>query len=190
MTVPAPVTPTLEIGVSPAQTVRLTLLSVLMTAASAALLLVDDEPVLTVVGAVGALFFGWCGVVWVRRALTHRGAVVTVSAEGFRDVRVARETVPWSDVLDIGTWSSSGQDVMVLRVPDEVWDRLTLTAIARSSRRANRALGADGLAITAQGLRIRYDELFGATVRAASAAWQEGGAGSQGGEGGPGTVPR
>lgn len=184
MTAPTPVTPTVEFGTSPAQTVRLTLLSLLMTAASAALLLVDDEPVLTVVGVVGALFFGWCGVMWVRRALTHRGAVVTISAEGFRDVRVARETVPWSDVLEIGTWSSSGQQVMVLRVPDEVWDRLTLSAIARTSRRANRALGADGLAITAQGLRVRYEQLFGATVQAASAAWQAGG------EGGPRTVHR
>jgi hypothetical protein len=174
----APAGPTVEIGTSPFQTVRLTLLSALMTAASAVLAVFGEGPVVVVVGWVGALFFGFCGAVWVRRALVQRGAVVTISPEGFRDVRVARETVPWADVLEISTWTHSGQHVLVLRVADEVWDRLTLTTIARSSRRANRALGADGLAVTAQGLRTSYPELFRLTVEAASAAWQAGRTGS------------
>lgn len=174
-----PAGPTVEIGTSPGQTVRLTLLSALMTAASAALAVLG-EGVVAVVGWVGALFFGFCGLVWVRRALVQRGAVVTISPEGFRDVRVARETVPWADVLEISTWTHSGQHVLVLRVADDVWDRLTLTTIARSSRRANRALGADGLAVTAQGLRTSYPELFQLTVEAASAAWQGGATGSGG----------
>ncbi|WP_258726512.1 STM3941 family protein [Cellulomonas sp. NS3] len=173
MTTPAG--PTVEIGTSPGRTLGLTLLSALMTAASAALALVGEGVVVVVVGWVGALFFGACGAVWVRRALVQRGAVVTVSPEGFRDVRIARETVPWADVLEISTWTHSGQHVLVLRVADDVWDRLTLTTIARSSRRANRALGADGLAVTAQGLRTTYPELFRLTVEAASAAWQSGG---------------
>ncbi|MGW6131414.1 STM3941 family protein [Cellulomonas sp. NPDC055163] len=168
----APAGRTVEIGTSPGQTVRLTLLSALMTAASAALAVLGEGVVAVVVGWVGALFFGFCGLVWVRRALVQRGPVVTISPEGFRDVRVARETVPWADVLEISTWTHSGQHVLVLRVADDVWDRLALTTIARASRRANRALGADGLAVTAQGLRTSYPELFRLTVEAAAAAWQ------------------
>ena len=178
MTTPASPAPpagsTVEIGTSPGQTVRLALLSALMTAVSAALAVVGEGVAVVVVGWVGALFFGFCGLVWVRRAVLQQGAVVTISPEGFRDVRVARETVPWADVLEISTWTQSGQDVLVLRVADDVWDRLTLTTIARSSRRANRALGADRLAVTAQGLRTSYPELFRLTVAAASTAWHAG----------------
>lgn len=168
----APQQSTVELSTSPAGIARLLLLGVLLTAASAWLVVLDGGVALTVVGWVGVVFFGGCGIVWVERAIRLRGPVVTISPEGFRDLRVAREVVPWSDVLEISTWTHSGQQVMVLRVPDEVWDRLSLTVIARSSRRANRALGVDGLAITAQGLRATYPQMFEATVRAASAAWQ------------------
>jgi hypothetical protein len=49
---------------------------------------------------------------------------------------------------------------MVLDVDPAFESRLTLTAIARWTRGPNRATGADGLCITALGLKIDYDTLL------------------------------
>jgi hypothetical protein len=49
---------------------------------------------------------------------------------------------------------------MVLAVDPEVEGKLHLSRIARWSRGANKRLGADGLCVTAQGLKIDYDELW------------------------------
>ncbi|MGH6925292.1 MAG: hypothetical protein ACRED5_16290 [Propylenella sp.] len=49
---------------------------------------------------------------------------------------------------------------MVLAVDPETERNLHLSRIARWSRGANRRLGADGLCVTAQDLKVSYDELL------------------------------
>src|SRR5262245_40416768 len=158
-----------EISGSPWKVLGLSVLGVMMTALSAAIALrlfpgmrVDTYHEL--MGYAGAVFFGFCTAVGVWRLLTTSGPVVTITPEGIRDTRIAREFIPWSAIKRISTWEYRGQRVMVLAVDPEVERRLTLTAIARWSRGANRALGADGLCVTAQGLRIDYDTLLATSV--------------------------
>jgi hypothetical protein len=73
-------------------------------------------------------------------------------------------------VRNISTWSYQREKAMVLAVDPAVEDQLTLTAIARWTRGANRALGADGLCITARGLKISYDALLDTCIAYAQAA--------------------
>jgi hypothetical protein len=126
-------------------------------------------------GYAGTVFFGASTVLAVWRTFTTHGPVVTITQEGIRDVRVAAEFIPWGAVSDLKVWESNGQRTMVLAVDPAVEDRLGLTRIARWTRRANRALGADGLCVTAQGLKIGFDELL-ATSLAYARAWQSGAA--------------
>src|SRR5262249_47319830 len=111
-------------------------------------------------GYVGVAFFGLCTGIALFRLFTVRAAVVTMTAEGIRDTRIAPEFIPWTAVRGIFTWQFQLQKVMVLVVDPAVEARLTLTRMARWSRGPNRALGAGGLCITAQGLKINFATLL------------------------------
>jgi hypothetical protein len=166
-----------EIEASPVRTLGLAALGIIMTAASA-MIAVHVIPVppgsyVEFAGYVGMVFFAACTVLIVWRTFTTHGPVVTIAREGIRDVRVAAEVIPWGAVHDVKIWESNGQRVMVLAVDPAVEAGLTLTRIARWTRGVNRALGADGLCVTAQGLKIGFDTLL-ATSLAYARAWHEG----------------
>jgi hypothetical protein len=164
-----------EISSSPWKMLGLSFLGLMMTGLSCAIAL-QLFPGMRVgtfhqlAGYAGALFFGLCTVLGFWRLLTTSGPVVTITPVGIRDTRVAKEFIPWTAIERISTWQYRGQKVMVLAVDPEVERKLTLTAIARWSRGANRALGVDGLCVTAQGLRIDYDTLFATSVAHAQSA--------------------
>jgi hypothetical protein len=169
----------LEIEASPVRMFGLAALGLLMTALSAVFVLgvfpVPPGSFAEFAGYAGTVFFGACTALILWRAFTTRGPVVTITPDGIRDVRVAEEIIPWSEVNDIRIWESNGQRVMVLAVPPGIEAGLGLTRIARWTRGANRALGADGLCVTAQGLKIGFDELL-ATSLAYARAWHSGAA--------------
>ncbi len=120
-------------------------------------------------GVIGALFFGFCTLVIFWRAITTTGPVIELTPTGLRDRRVAASEIPWAAVRGISTWSAQGQKIMVLDVDPAVEQRLGLSAMTRMTRRANRALGADGLCVSAQGLRVGYEELLQLTAAYAAA---------------------
>lgn len=118
------------------------------------------------------LFLGWFGVLFfglalfsaTRSVLTLRGPVVTLSPQGIRDVRIGNETIPWNRIVDISTWSNRHQKMMVLK-PDAELDRNFARGVyARWMRRANRKFGADGICITAQGLKTSHARLLAASM--------------------------
>jgi hypothetical protein len=166
-----------EIEASSVRMLGLAALGVLMTVASALIALhavpVPQDSLVEFAGYAAAVFFAACTVLAVWRTFTTHGPVVTITREGIRDVRVAAEVVPWSAVHDVKVWESNGQRIMVLAVDPAIEAGLTLTRIARWTRGANRALGADGLCITAQGLKIGFDALL-ATSLAYARAWHSG----------------
>ncbi len=122
-----------------------------------------------VIGLIAVIFFGFCMVVAIWRLFTLRGPVVTLTSQGIRDIRVAPEYVAWKEIEDISTWRHGGQKVMVLRVPDATWNRLTLTAIASRTRGMNQSLGADGLAVSSTELKTSHDAL----VQVTSVYWNK-----------------
>lgn len=161
---------TLEIRGSPWKMLGLCVLGAGMTLLSAAIafdMLPGANPGLIariLGGWLGLVFFGACTVLIAFRALTTTGPVVKMSRDGITDTRVARRPIPWSAIRGISTWSHQGQQIMVLDVDPAIEAELGLTAMTRWTRKANRALGADGLCIASQGLAIGYDEMLGAAV--------------------------
>jgi hypothetical protein len=63
-------------------------------------------------------------------------------------------------VRDISTWQSHGQRIMILSVDPEFERSLGLSRFARTVRGSSRRLGADGLAIGTNDLKIDYATLF------------------------------
>jgi hypothetical protein len=167
---------TVEIEGSPAKLAILLVCGVVMTAVSVALLFIPDyrdDWFVRSIGYFGAGFFTLCTLIAVVRLWRARAPVVTISPQGIRDTRVAADTIPWRAIGRISTWSYQGQSAMVLAVDPAVERGLKLTTIARWTRKANAALGADGLCVSASGLKIDYATLL-ATAQAY--ARQHGGA--------------
>jgi hypothetical protein len=122
------------------------------------------------IGWAGLVFFGACTLVIGSRFLQASKTVVTLSPEGLLDTRVAERPIPWAEIQDIGVWTMQGQKIIVLPVPPETESVLGLTRIARWSRGANKKLGADGLCVTAHGLKISHDALLAQVVERVDAA--------------------
>jgi hypothetical protein len=125
------------------------------------------------IGIFGIVFFGALTLFVLWRLLTLIGPVVTISPAGVRDTRVAADTIPWTAITDISTWSAYSQPAIVLVVRPEVEKSLRLSLMTRMTRRANASLGADGLAIGSQGLSIGHDAL----LETLNAYWQRAGGG-------------
>jgi hypothetical protein len=90
----------------------------------------------------------------------QRGPIVTISPGGLRDVRVAADPIPWRAIKGISTWQMQRQTVLVVAVDPATEARLALTRLARWTRSANRKLGADGLVVSSQGLKVGYPTLY------------------------------
>ena len=155
----------LEISYSPVKMLVVFAGGLLMTGLSAAIALRSIPGVAAgsrneFLGYAGTIVFSICTGMALWKLLTMRGPIVIITPDGIRDTRIAAEFIPWTFVRQISTWELHRQKVMVLSVDPAIEKKLTLTRIARWSRGPNRTLGADGLCIAAQGLKIKYDTLF------------------------------
>jgi hypothetical protein len=162
------ISPTVEIESSPAKLVVLLAMGLLLTAGGIAILILpvlDHGTFRALLVYLGVLFFAFCTLLAAWRLVMTRGPVITITPDGIRDTRVAPQFIPWTAVTSISTWQMANQKVMVVAVDPAVERTLTLTAIARWSRGGNRALGADGLCMTAAGLKVDYDTLFATALR-------------------------
>ncbi len=166
---------TLEITAAPFKLIMLVLGALAFVVAGYFMTLATEDTqrhsaaLVRLIGYAAVGFFGLCGFIGIWRLLTQRGPVITLSPMGFRDIRVSHDAVPWPAIASIGTWTHSGQRIMVLSLKPGEEEKLRLTTIARMSRGANARLGADGLAIAAQGTKINHDRLIEATAAYAQA---------------------
>ena len=165
----------MEIHGSPLKMAGLAVLGAILTAACVAVVAgygpkIDTSDWHYWALVAGVPFFSFCTVMLIWRVLTSRGPVVVLTPDGILDTRVAAMPIPWRAVQGISTWSNRGQKVMVIAVDADVEKTLPLTRIARWSRQANKTLGADGLCITAQGLKTNYASLLEAATAYARAA--------------------
>lgn len=162
-----------EIEISPGKLLKLLGVGVVMTVLPVALTFIPDfraefGVIGTVLACAISALFAFFALIGAWRLFTTRGPVVTITPDGIRDTRVAAELIPWSAVRSISTWEMANQRVMVVAVDPALERTLTLTPMARWSRSANRALGADGLCITAAGLKIDYETLLVTALRYAA----------------------
>jgi hypothetical protein len=163
----------LEIQSSPAKLVGLLFLGILMTAASAYAALggiVRPGSYLEFMSWAGVVFFGAMLALIVYRLFNAKDALVTISPEGILDKRVAARIIPWAAVRKVSVWELQRQKVIVLDVPPEVEGSIQMTRMARFTRGPNKSLGADGLCVTAAGLKISHDKLLEAVLAHVDAA--------------------
>ena len=121
-----------------------------------------DQSVKTLIfGWAGIVFFGLCLVVIAAQGLRQRGPVLVVSPQGVTDRRARNaRLLPWSDVSSVGEWRVRGQRMVVLGLRPAAWERLAgKKPVVTFLRKANAALGADGLLISASGLKASYSDI-------------------------------
>ena len=170
-------TRTIEIKGSVLKLLLLLAAGVALTAGSAWLLTVDFGPNpsprnwLAIIAAyAGVPVFALCSLVAVRRLLAASEPVVTISPHGILDTRIASGVIRWRDIADISLWTHRQQNFIVLSVSPAVERQIGLRWIAKWTRSANAALGADGLCITATGLRTDDLTLHATCLAYAAAA--------------------
>jgi len=155
----------IEFHASPARLLTLLVFSAMSTGIAAVLAFrlfpnMPNDPAAVSAGYSGMLFFSFCAAVAIWRLNAQRGPIVTISPGGLRDVRVAADPIPWRAIKGISTWQMQRQTVLVVAVDPATEARLTLTRLARWTRSANRKLGADGLVVSSQGLKVGYPTLY------------------------------
>jgi len=168
-----------EIEASPVKLLGIAVIGVVMTALSTAIALrafpkIQPGSFTEFCGYAGVLVFGACTLLAIWKALTTHGPVVTLTREGIRDRRIATDLIPWSAVKDITIWKHHRQRFMVLAVDPAVEAGLNLTRTARWTRNANRSLGADGLCLGTNDLKIGFDEMLATTMAFAQASHSRG----------------
>jgi hypothetical protein len=164
---------TLEIQGSPAKLVGLLFLGVLMTAASAYAALggiARPGSYIEFIAWVGVVFFGAILALIVYRMFNAKDVLVTITPEGILDKRVAARIIPWAAVRKVSVWELQRQKVIVLDVAPEVEGSIQMSRMARFTRGPNKSLGADGLCVTAAGLKISHDKLLEAVLAHVDAA--------------------
>jgi hypothetical protein len=155
----------IEFHASPARLLTLLVFSAMSMGIAAVLAFrlfpnMPNDPAAVSAGYSGMLFFSFCAAVAIWRLNAQRGPIVTISPGGLRDVRVAADPIPWRAIKGISTWQMQRQTVLVVAVDPATEARLTLTRLARWTRSANRKLGADGLVVSSQGLKVGYPTLY------------------------------
>lgn len=166
---------TIEIESAPRKLLLLVGLGLFMTAGGAVLAFGGlpgrgSTPYAHFIGYVSVVFFGAVTILALSRLVTRRGPVITITTEGICDRRVAGNFIPWRAVTRISTWRFQRQSIMVLTIDPAIEPALQLTRVARWSRGANRAVGIDGLSISAQGLKTDHDTLLATAMAYMQAA--------------------
>jgi hypothetical protein len=113
-----------------------------------------------VAGYSGMLFFGLATAKLVWTIFAAKGPVVFVSRYGIRDLRVANEFILWDSVLNVSACQIRKQKFVVLALSPALEKRLFATRSGQAMLAANRALGVDGIAISASGLATEFDALL------------------------------
>jgi hypothetical protein len=112
-------------------------------------------------GWAGLIVFSMATALTAWRTATTKGPVVTLTATGLRDIRVAEAEIPWAAITAVATVRVKRAKYLVLTVDPAVEPTLKLTRMARWARPMNRRYGIHGLAIAAQGLAISHERLKG-----------------------------
>ena len=87
--------------------------------------LVDGLPVpdrysaslMAAIGWASMLFFGLFGILWTRSLFDPRERV-RIGPNGVRIAQWSSDTIPWSEIVQVSVWSTSGQDMIILHLRD------------------------------------------------------------------------
>jgi hypothetical protein len=119
--------------------ILLTLLGVLMTAASAGLT-VSDSLRSQIWGWIGSIFFGACTIVGIVRSFRPPSTLV-IDTEGIDDSRVGAGNVKWDDIKSVSIREVKSRPFICVELYDEQPYLAKLPAYRRALVSANHAIG-------------------------------------------------
>lgn len=118
--------------------------------------------VVMVIGFGGVVFFGLCGVVGIGRLFDQREQV-RIGPAGVLSIQWSGETIPWSEIVEVTTWSYRGQKAIILRLRDRT--RFPGRGLPALLAGANRSLTGGDLAISLTGTNGRFEDALAAIAR-------------------------
>jgi hypothetical protein len=162
---------TIEIKGSPLKLIGLLLLAIPLVGGSL-LLLSSASPASFefFIALVGLLLFGAAMVIGFWRLFNTSTTEITITPRTILDRRIWTNPLPWTAIEDVDVWSTHGQKIIVLTVTPEAEAAMGLSKMAAWSRPLNAKLGADGVCITAQGLKMGHAELLETIIARVNAA--------------------
>jgi hypothetical protein len=121
-----------------------------------------SAPLVAAIGWFAVLFFGLCGAVAIKRMFDSREQL-RIGPSGIRYASWSEQTIPWSEIIDVTTWSHRGQSAIVLhlRSPACFPGRGLAAALAG----ANRGLTGGDISISLTGTDRSFDEAMSAIAQ-------------------------
>lgn len=112
------------------------------------------------IGWVGVLFFGLCGV-FAARKLFDKTPGLVLNAQGIFDnsSAVAAGLIPWADISGFGVFELQKQKTLIIKVRDAEPYIEKGNAMKRALNRMNHKLCGSPVAISANALKMNFDEL-------------------------------
>jgi hypothetical protein len=115
------------------------------TALQTALRFVAPYPLL-LLGILNIILFGSAGIQTTGRRLGKRHPILFLTRDGFKDVRISPEWIPWSTVLSLNEYRGVGIiEGLILDVDPQFVRKLRLGLAIRFARMGNRLFGYRGL---------------------------------------------
>lgn len=113
------------------------------------------------------VFFGLCGVAGVKKLVDGREEL-RIGPAGIRSTPWSDQTIPWSEVVDVTTWTYRGSKLIILHLRDA--SRFPGRGLAGLVAGANRALTGGDIAIALTATDRPFDDALAAIARFRSAA--------------------
>jgi hypothetical protein len=114
------------------------------------------------VGWICTIFFGLCLAMMIR-GLFDSSERLRIGAAGVRAPKWSEQTIPWSEILDVTSWSSNGQKMIILHLRDP--DRFQPRTSASMFGSANRLLTGGDVALSLVGTDKSFDEAMEAIAQ-------------------------
>jgi hypothetical protein len=122
-------------------------------------LLFVGEPIQTLVGWTGILFFGACAAVYTWQLFDSRPRL-TISEIGIVDRTLGIGLIPWSDIEGAYKHTIKGSDYICLRLKNVEVYLAKLPKLSRATVSLNAKLGFEPINLNLTGIKGRTDQLL------------------------------
>lgn len=113
----------------------------------------------TVIGWLCILFFGVCGLAAVKKFFDDR-VQLQIGPSGIRWTPWSDQFIPWSEIIDVTTWSYKHQEAIILHLSDA--DRFPGRGLTAKLARANRMSTGGDISISLTGTDRSHDDAMAA----------------------------
>lgn len=117
------------------------------------------------IGVITIVFFGLCGFIGLMKLFDSSPGLI-ISTEGIVDNSsgVSAGLISWSEVVGIGEYEIQNQKFISIQIKDPERYAVNGNAIKRMAHRANIKMCGTPINISANSLKISYEELLGTII--------------------------